>query len=89
MFRAQRVRNVDGSTSATVLGPEGVVAPVEKYLAFLDDLNRSSHTVRGYASDLALYFEFLSERGVEWPAAAMADLTGASPQPDEACLWSR
>jgi Phage integrase, N-terminal SAM-like domain len=78
MFRAQRVRNVDGSTSATVLGPEGVVAPVEKYLAFLDDLNRSSHTVRGYASDLALYFEFLSERGVEWPAAAMADLAAFS-----------
>jgi integrase/recombinase XerD len=64
MFRAHRVRNVDGSTSATVLSAEGVVAP--------------SHTVRGYASDLAWYFEFLSERGVEWPAAAMADLAAFS-----------
>lgn len=68
------MRAADGSLSATLLGPAGVVAPVEQYLAFLDALGRSWHTVRGYASDLALYFDFLAGRGVEWQDAGMADM---------------
>ena len=39
--------------SWTVLGPDGVpVGPVERYLAFLTDVERSPNTVKAYAHDL-------------------------------------
>ena len=38
----------------TVLGPDGVpVEPVERYLAFLTDVDRSPNTVKAYTHDLA------------------------------------
>ena len=40
--------------SWTVLGPDGVpVEPVERYLAFLTDVDRSPNTVKAYTHDLA------------------------------------
>ena len=68
----------DGRVSATVLGPHGVVAAVEEYLAFLQDLGRSWHTVRGYASDLAIYFEFLDRRGLNWSEVGMPEMASFS-----------
>src|SRR3954454_18495950 len=78
LHRAQRVRRRDGGLSATVLGPGGVVAPVEEDLAFLDDLGRSWHTVRGYASDLALFFDFLAGRGLDWQRVEMPEAAAFS-----------
>lgn len=72
------MRSRNGTLSATVLGPDGVVVPAEEYLAFLENLGRSWHTVRGYASDLALYFEFLADRGLDWRRAGMADMAAFS-----------
>jgi len=43
--------------SWTVLGPDGVpVEPVERYLAFLTDVDRSPNTVKAYAHDLKDWF---------------------------------
>ena len=38
--------------SWTVLGDDGPVRPVERYLAYLTDIERSPNTVRAYAHDL-------------------------------------
>jgi hypothetical protein len=39
--------------SWTVLGDDGPVQPVERYLAYLTDIERSPNTVRAYAHDNA------------------------------------
>ena len=43
-----------------MIGDDGaVVAPVERYLAYLSALERSLNTVRAYAASLRLWLEFL------------------------------
>ncbi len=67
------VMAVTGTESWTVLGDDGcVVAPVERYLAYLSALERSPNTVRAYASSLGLWFEFLDQVGVGWVDAGVA-----------------
>ncbi|WP_329537351.1 tyrosine-type recombinase/integrase (plasmid) [Streptomyces sp. NBC_01450] len=73
-YRAQRVLEADGSLSATLLGPNSVVEPAEDYLCFLQNIGRSWHTTRGYASDLALYFDFLDRRGMDWREVGMPQI---------------
>ena len=59
------VMPVTGAESWTVVGDDGaVVAPVERYLAYLCALERSPNTVRAYAMSLRLWFEFLGQAGV-------------------------
>lgn len=61
--------------SWTVLGPDGVpVEPVERYLAFLTDIERSPNTVKAYAHDLKDWLEFLTARGVAWDRVRLEDV---------------
>ena len=58
-----------------MLGGDGaVVAPAERYLAYLSALERSPNTVRAYAVSLRLWFEFLSLAGVAWADADPEDV---------------
>ena len=57
--------------SWTVLGLDGVpVEPVERYLAFLTDVDRSPNTVKAYAHDLKDWFVFLEGRVLDWRGSA-------------------
>jgi site-specific recombinase XerD len=50
-----------------VLGDDDVpVGPVERYLAYLTDVERSPNTVKAYAHDLKDYWTFLTFRGLDW-----------------------
>ena len=61
--------------SWTVLGPDGVpVEPVERYLAFLTDVDRSPNTVKAYAHDLKDWFVFLTGRGLDWREVRLEDV---------------
>jgi site-specific recombinase XerD len=61
--------------SWTVLGPDGVpVEPVERYLAFLTDVERSPNTVKAYAHDLKDWLEFLALRAVAWDRVRLEDV---------------
>ena len=54
-----------GALSWTVLGNDDVpVGPVERFLAYLTDIERSPNTVKGYAHDLMDFWEFLGHRAV-------------------------
>lgn len=69
------VMPVTGIESWTVLGDDGaVVAPAERYLAYLSSLERSPNTVRAYAMSLRLWFEFLAGGGVGWADAGVEDV---------------
>ena len=66
---------VTGIESWTVIGDDGaVVAPAERYLAYLSALERSPNTVRAYAASLRLWFEFLGQAGVGWADAGVEDV---------------
>ena len=61
--------------SWTVLGPDGVpVEPVERYLAFLTDVDRSPNTVKAYAHDLKDWFVFLAGRALDWREVRLEDV---------------
>jgi site-specific recombinase XerD len=74
----QRVLSpVSSLESWTVLGDDDLpVAPVERYLAYLTDIERSPNTVWAYAHDLKDYFTFLEGRGLDWREVRLEDIGG-------------
>lgn len=64
-----------GAQSWTVLGDDDVpIGPVERYLAYLTDVERSPNTVKAYAHDLKDYWTFLTLRGLDWREVRLEDL---------------
>lgn len=61
--------------SFTVLGEGDVpVEPVERYLKYLTDIERSPNTIKAYAHDLKDWFTFLGERGLDWRSVSLEDV---------------
>jgi site-specific recombinase XerD len=61
--------------SWTVLGDDGApVEPVERWLAYLSDVDRSPNTVKAYAHDLRDFFGFLTSRGLDWREVRLEDV---------------
>ena len=60
--------------SWTVLGEDGPVVPVERYLAYLTDIERSPNTVKAYAHDLKDWLVFLASQGLDWREVRLEDL---------------
>jgi len=61
--------------SWTVLGDDAApVEPIERYLAFLTDIERSPNTVKAYAHDLKDWFTFLCHRGLDWREVRLEDV---------------
>ena len=69
------VMPVSSLESWTVLGDGGgPVEPIERYLAYLTDIERSPNTVKAYAHDLKDWFDFLDVRGLDWREVRLEDL---------------
>jgi site-specific recombinase XerD len=61
--------------SWTVLGDDDVpVEPVERFLAYLTDVERSPNTIKAYAHDLKDYWVFLAHRGLDWREVRLEDI---------------
>ncbi|GGZ94086.1 hypothetical protein GCM10010371_62370 [Streptomyces subrutilus] len=61
--------------SWTVLGEDAAPAqPIERYLAYLTDIERSPNTVKAYAHDLKDWFSFLGVRGLDWREVRLEDV---------------
>ena len=72
--RVQRVVE-NGCTSWTVIGADRrPVEPVESFLRWLSDTERSPNTVRAYAGDLRQFWEFLVARGHDWSDLGLEEL---------------
>ncbi|ORB76851.1 site-specific integrase, partial [Mycobacterium timonense] len=72
---ARVVSPVSSRESWTVLGEDDApVAPVERYLAYLTDIERSPNTVKAYAHDLKDWFTFLASRDLDWRAVRLDDV---------------
>ena len=75
MHVARVVSPVSSRESWTVLGDDDApVAQVERYLAYLTDIERSPSTVKAYAHDLKDWFSFLVERGLDWRVVRLDDV---------------
>ena len=58
-----------------MLGVDGSeVGPLSGFLRYLHRIERSPNTVRAYAHDLKLFWDFLAGRGLAWDAVRVADL---------------
>ena len=75
-MRVQRVIHPAGGPAGwTVIGDDlRPVDPIERYLAWLSDVERSPNTVRAYALDLKTYWEFLQGRGIAWDRVSLEQI---------------
>lgn len=74
-MKVQRVRLEPYQATWTVLGNDFLpVEPIEDYLAYLRNLERSPNTVKAYAFHLKLYWEYLQSRKLDWTAVTVVDL---------------
>ena len=51
------------------------VEPIQKYLFYLDNLERSPNTISAYAHNLKLYWEFLLDKQFDWKTINMENLS--------------
>ena len=74
-MQVQRVAMATRVESWTVLGHDDVpVEPIERFLAYLTDIERSPNTVKAYAHDLKDYWVFLTARGLDWREVCLEDV---------------
>ncbi|MBA3488962.1 MAG: site-specific integrase [Longispora sp.] len=76
MFVQRVLSPVARRESWTVLGDDGPIGPVERYLAYLTDVERSPNTVKAYAHDLKDWFVFLAGRDLDWREVRLEDVAG-------------
>lgn len=75
MFVQRVVTPSSRRESWTVIGQDGVpIEPVERYLAYLTDVERSPNTVKAYAHDLKDWFVFLAFQGLDWRQVRLEDV---------------
>ena len=75
MFVQRVVSPSSRRESWTVIGQDGVpIEPIERYLAYLTDVERSPNTVKAYAHDLKDWFVFLAFRGLDWREVRLEDV---------------
>ncbi len=67
-IQVRRVAGEDpGRESYTVIGPDQrVIEPIDTYLSFLTNIEKSPNTVRAYGHDMADYWRFLLEEDAPW-----------------------
>lgn len=74
MASTQRVATGAGPTWTVVAGDYRVAEPVEQYLEYLRETDRSPNTIKSYARGLALWWSFLEQRSQAWDAVGVTEL---------------
>src|SRR5207302_10192036 len=75
-IRVQKARTPgSGRPMWLVLGDDCLpIGPIDEFLTFLDVTGSSPNTIRAYAHHLKLYWEYLTNAGVDWRAATLHDV---------------
>lgn len=61
--------------SWTVLGDDDApITTIERYLAYMTDIEGSPNTIKAYAHDLKDRFTFLADRGLDWQEVRLEDI---------------
>ncbi|MEN8447246.1 MAG: site-specific integrase, partial [Cyanobacteria bacterium J06555_13] len=75
-MRVQKAVNPETSKESwLVIGEDFLpVTPIQDYLTYLTNIERSPNTVRTYAYHLRLYWEYLAEKRIDWKAVKLETL---------------
>src|SRR5712691_8552032 len=87
-IRVQKARKPgSGRPMWLVLGDDCLpIGPIDEFLTFLDVTGSSPNTIRAYAHHLKLYWEYLTESGLDWRGATLQDI-GTSRRPRSTCIF--
>jgi len=74
--KVQRVRDADSEkVTWSVLGKDFLpIEPIQEYLSYLNNLEKSPNTVRSYAYHLKLYWQYLEESRLDWREVNVIEL---------------
>jgi integrase/recombinase XerD len=75
-MKVQRVQ-IPGQDRVTwlVIGDDYLpIRPIQEYLAYLENIERSPHTIRAYAHHLCLYWHYLQETKLDWITVGLGEL---------------
>lgn len=76
MVKVQRVQ-IPGSTCVSwlVLGEDYLpIGPIQEFLTYLENIERSPYTIRSYAYHLRLYWQYVQEGMLEWTTIGLSEL---------------
>lgn len=76
MIQVQRVRLPDSiHPTWTVIGEDYLpIPPIQSYLRYLENLERSPNTIQSYAGSLKLFWEFLQDSRLDWREVTLEKL---------------
>ena len=75
-MKVQKGRSPEGKTVWMVLDDDYLpITPIQKYLRYLDSLERSPNTIKTYACNLKLYWEFLRDKNLDWSQVTLEQLS--------------
>jgi integrase/recombinase XerD len=75
-MKVQRVQ-IPGTDRVTwlVLGDDHLaVRPIQEFLTYLENIERSPNTIRSYAHHLRLYWQYLQETQLDWTTIGLSEL---------------
>ena len=65
-MKVQKV-NIGGKITYIVIGSDFLpIAPINKYLKYIEDIGYSINTIRTYANALSIFWKFLSIKNLDW-----------------------
>ena len=66
-MKVQKGKSPEGQRVWMVLDDHYLpIEPIQRYLRYLDSLERAPNTIQGYARNLKLYWEFLRDKHLNW-----------------------
>lgn len=75
-MRVQEVLTSDNRKRYIVVGNDGFpVVPIARYLKYLDSIGRARNTLRTYAHNLQLYFEYLGQKELDYRDVTLDDVS--------------
>src|SRR3989440_2581830 len=75
-MRVVEVETQDHQQRYVVIDDAGrLVEPVARYLKYLDCIGSARHTLRSYAHNLRLYWEYITQQHLDWQQVTLDDLS--------------
>lgn len=75
-MKTQRIRLPEGNQVGWIVLDDNhhPIQPIQAYIRYLENLERSPNTIHAYANHLKLYWEFLHDAKLEWEQVSLENL---------------
>lgn len=76
-MQVQKVRLGPDHHSYIVLGNDHLpIKPILRFIRYLDNTDKSIHTIRAYANHLKLFWDYLTDNKFDWSIITLDQLSG-------------